>query len=131
MESPEVMMSMRFDQPDLVVALDAATDAVLDALAFGVIGFGPDGLVTRYNTAEAQGAGFSAERVIGRHLFLDVAPCMNNYLVAQRFEDETALDALLDYTFTFRVRPTPVRLRLLQDPAQVTRYVVVLRPAVA
>jgi photoactive yellow protein len=109
---------MRFDQPDLVVALDAATDAVLDALAFGVIGFGPDGLVTRYNTA-------------GRHLFLDVAPCMNNYLVAQRFEDETALDAQLDYTFTFRVRPTPVRLRLLQDPAQVTRYVVVLRPAVA
>jgi photoactive yellow protein len=122
---------MHFDQPDLLFALDVASDATLDGLPFGVIGFGPDGVVTRYNTVEAQGAGYSADRVVGRHLFLDVAPCMHNYLVAQRFEDETTLDAQLDYTFTFRVRPTPVRLRLLRDPAQVTRYVIVLRPSVA
>ena len=120
-------MSIRFDQPDLVAALDAATDAALDALPFGVIGFGPDGLVTRYNSTESQGAGYSAERVMGRHLFVDVAPCINNYLVAQRFEDEVTLDAQLDYTFTFRVRPTPVRLRLLRSPSLATRYVVVLR----
>ena len=121
-------MPMRFDQADLASALEAATDAALDTLPFGVIGFGPDGLVTRYNTTESQGAGYSAERVMGRHLFIDVAPCMNNYLVAQRFEDEATLDSQLDYTFTFRVRPTPVRLRLLRQPELTTRYVVVLRP---
>jgi hypothetical protein len=51
---------------------------------------------------------------------------MNNYLVAQRFDDEPLIDLQMDYTFTFRVRPTPVRLRLLKRPDQPTRYVVVL-----
>ena len=56
---------------------------------------------------------------------------MNNYLVAQRFEDastdDTALDATIDYVFTLRMRPSKVKLRLLSSPARAMRYVLVHR----
>ncbi len=118
---------MQFDQSDLAAALDAASDDVLDSLPFGVIGFDPEGLVTRYNATESESVCYKRDRVLGRHLFTDVAPCMNNYLVAHRFDEEAAIDDQIEYTFTFRVRPTPVRLRLLKAPGQTTRYVAVLR----
>ena len=64
-------------------------------------------------------------------LFTIVAPCMNNYLVAQRFEDAaaagTSLDATIDYVLTLRMRPLKVSLRLLGLPGQALRYVMVSR----
>jgi len=56
-----------------------------------------------------------------------VAPCTNNYLVAQRFRDEPTLDAELDYVFTLKMRPTKVRLRLLQTPEARRKYLLVAR----
>jgi photoactive yellow protein len=104
-----------------------ADPACLDELPYGVIGFDRDGHVTRYNRTEATGAGLQAARIIGRPFFLAVAPCMNNYLVAHRFEEEPDLDAELDYVLTFRMRPTPVRLRLLQASEVPLRFVLIKR----
>src|ERR1700759_802496 len=73
----------------------------LDDLDFGVIGFDREGIVRLYNRAESSAAGLSSERVLGRALFTEVAPCMNNFMVAQRFEDVrtsgVALDVTIDY----------------------------------
>jgi hypothetical protein len=56
---------------------------------------------------------------------------MNNYLVAQRFEDAAAtgdlLDATIDYVLTLRMRPVKVKLRLLASAASAHRYVLVQR----
>jgi hypothetical protein len=35
--------------------------------------------------------------------------------VAFRFENEPVLDAIIDYVFTFRMKPTAVKLRLLRQ----------------
>ncbi|MGI4803069.1 MAG: PAS domain-containing protein [Janthinobacterium lividum] len=107
--------------------LDTATASDLDELSFGVIGFDRDGLIETYNAMEAKLAGLSQEKVIGRHLFEAVAPCMNNFMIAQRFEDEPALDEIVDYVLTFRMRPQPVSLRLLQQPARGRRYIAIVR----
>lgn len=64
--------------------IEVARPEALDVLAFGIIGFGPDGVVDRYNATESRLAGLSPDRVLGKHIFTAVAPCMNNYLVAQR-----------------------------------------------
>ena len=40
---------------------------------------------------------------------------MNNYLVAQRFIDEPEIDDTIDFVLTLRMRPTPVKLRLLKS----------------
>jgi photoactive yellow protein len=107
--------------------IEGAPGEQLDALPFGVIGFGADGNVEFYSAAESRMAGLSPERVLGKHVFTAVAPCMNNYLVAQRFEDEPELDATIDYVLTLRMRPTPVKLRMLQSAGAARRYVLVQR----
>ena len=121
-----------FDALSLLTQLDDLPDADLDRLDFGVIGFDENDNVTRYNAIESRMAGLSTQRVLGHGLFTVIAPCMNNYLVAQRFQDAQAagqaLDASIDYVFTFRMRPRKVRLRLLASPAAACRYVVVQWP---
>lgn len=120
-----------FVQSDLGAALADLDDARLDALDFGVIGFDAAGLVRRYNRFESEAAGLAPARVLGQSLFTSVAPCMNNFLVAQRFEDAanggTALDATVDYVLTLRMRPVKVKLRLVADAGAAMRYVLVQR----
>ena len=120
-----------FDTPDLAIRLEQCSPEELDALDFGVIGFGPDTLVHRYNAFESEAAGLSPQRVLEQPLFTNVAPCLNNFMVAQRFEDAqdegTALDDTIDYVLTLRMRPVKVKLRLLAEPGSAVRYVLVQR----
>jgi photoactive yellow protein len=123
--------SLAFSDADVCVRLDALDEAELDRLDFGVIGFDVDTIVRRYNTFECQYAGLSLRQVVGQPLFTVVAPCMNNYLVSQRFEDAAAssavLDATLEYVLTLRMRPVKVHLRLLALPGHSLRYLLVSR----
>jgi photoactive yellow protein len=122
-----------FTDAQLHAELDRSSDEDLDALNFGVIGFTTAGIVRRYNSFESKAAGLSNSRVLGQPLFTLVAPCMNNFLVAQRFEDAltqgTLLDDIIDYVLTLRMRPCKVKLRLLASPGAETRYVLIQRPA--
>jgi len=123
--------ALEFTQPGLLDRLLALDSAGLDTLEFGVIVFGADTVVCDYNALESKMAGLSKDRVIGLPLFTVVAPCMNNFMVAQRFEDATAagqaLDFTLDYVLTLRMRPVKVQLRLLADPGAERRFVLVNR----
>jgi photoactive yellow protein len=122
-----------FSQEHLGEQLARLSDQDLDGLDFGVIGFDGGTVVTRYNDFESKAAGLTASRVIGQPLFTVVAPCMNNFLVAQRFEDAfdsgEALDATIDYVLTLRMRPVKVALRLIAAPTATVRYVLVKRSA--
>jgi photoactive yellow protein len=122
-----------FDHPDLGAYLAGLTAAQLDDLDFGVIGIDDATTVQVYNRYESTIAGLSTSRVLGQALFTSVAPCMNNFLVAQRFEDAAGAAALLDdtidYVLTLRMRPLKVKLRLLAIPGASLRYVLVQRRA--
>ena len=107
--------------------LDAADDAFLDTLPFGVVGLSETGIAEAYNATEARNAGMRRQGVIGQPFFLMAGVCMNNLLVARRFEDEEAIDAIIDYVLTFRMRPTPVKLRLLKRPDLRRRYLLIQR----
>jgi photoactive yellow protein len=125
--------SVTFEQKDLLAELARATDAEIDSYGFGVIGFDTETVVRRYNAFESRMAGLSVSRVVGHPLFTIVAPCMNNFLVAQRFEDSAAegieLDETIDYVLTLRMRPIRVKLRLLAGAASDMRYVLIQRPS--
>lgn len=124
-------LSVSFDSPVLLQRLDDLDESELDTLAFGVIGFDGEYIVRRYNAFESKAAGLAPQRVVGQPIFTIVAPCMNNFMVAQRFEDAgdagEALDVELDYVLTLRMRPIKVRLRLLADPRHAMRYVLIRR----
>ena len=124
---------VRFDQTDICAALSDLAPDETNRLDFGVIGFDETTVVRVYNTFESRAAGLRAGTVVGQRLFDVVAPCMNNFLVAQRFEDAAAtaspLDEVVPYVLTLRMRPVKVRLRLVADPALPMRYVLVDRNA--
>lgn len=127
----KLALELGFTDDNLLASLDGASNEDLNELDFGVIGIDADSIVRRYNAAEERVSGVSAPRNIGSSLFTVVAPCMNNFLVAQRFEDAAArgetLDALVDYVLTLRMRPTKVQLRLLYSPSAHFRYVLIRR----
>ncbi|MEG8028252.1 phosphonate transporter [Sphingomonas aerolata] len=98
-----------------------------DALPFGVVGFEADTLVQVYNATEARMSGLDPATVMGVPFFDAVAQCMNNFMVAQRFEDEPEIDDIVPYVLTLRMRPTRVRLRLLATPGIARRYILIER----
>lgn len=123
--------SLAFEQSGMVALLDALDVAQLDALAFGVIHFDADCIVRRYNRYEQVNTGVQPDKVLGRHLFTEVAQCMNNFLVAEPLHEARAqgraLDSTIDYVLTWRMKPTPVKLRMLSDPASPGGYVLLKR----
>lgn len=119
-------MNQKFEEVRIEELATSAAEEV-DALPFGVIGFTLDGTVTAYNATESTNAGLSPKRVLGKHFFEEVAPCMNNFMVAQRFDDADELDDIIPYVLTLRMRPTPVRLRLLKAHGCATRFVLIER----
>ena len=120
-----------FTNAQLHFELDQSSNEDIDTLIFGVIGFDASGIVRRYNSFESKAARLSSAAVLGQPMFTVVAPCMNNFLVAQRFEDALAnnapLDDTIEYVLTWRMRPARVKLRLLALPGSDTRYVLVQR----
>jgi photoactive yellow protein len=122
---------LTFATPDLHAHLAQLDAEALDRLDFGVIGFDADTNVCQYNRLESEAAGLTPPRVLGQPLFTNVAPCLNNFMVAQRFEDAeddgTVLDDTIDYVLTLRMRPVKVALRLLAAPDRAVRYVLVQR----
>lgn len=118
---------MRFDDAGLYDDLLHATDDALHAIDFGIVALDEDHRTVFYNHAESALSGVSSERVLGRHFFSEVAPCTNNFMVAQRFEQESALDATIDYVFTLRMKPTAVRLRMLRRPGAARQFLLVQR----
>ncbi len=121
------MASIQFSSSDLFARLEAADDAALDDLDFGVVAMAANGDVVAYNSAEAALSGLTPSRVIGRNFFSAVAPCTNNFMVAHRFETEEAIDDVIDYVFTLKMAAAPVRLRLLKQPAAKRMYLAVER----
>lgn len=120
-------MDIDFFSPDLLALLEAMNADALDEVPFGVIGMSSDGVVVSYNKTEATAAGLTPARVIGRHFFTSVAPCTNNFMIAQRYEGESSIDDVIDYVFTLRMAPTPVQLRMLKSSSAERMYMVVKR----
>ena len=99
-----------------------------DDQAFGVVQVADDGTVRLYNRWESDLSGVPVSTAEGRNFFTQVAPCTNNRLVAGKFKDgvqKGTLDAEFNYTFTYKMKPTNVALRLYRHPATGTNWVFV------
>jgi photoactive yellow protein len=119
-----------FGDPRTLDWLESATDQMLDDAPYGIVAMSADAVVLAYNRAESEVARLNPSRVIGQHFFRSVAPCTNNAMIARRFETESVLDATIDYVFTLRMLPTPVRLRMLRSFSAQRMYLLVERRTV-
>lgn len=100
--------------PATIAEINGSDPDALDALPFGVSGLNEERTVEIHNKTESRLADLDADTVLGRHFFTAVAPCMNTFIVAEGFEEETDLDETIDYILTVRMRPTSVKLRMLK-----------------
>jgi photoactive yellow protein len=116
----------QFADPGLLDALESAPLDCIEDFDFGLIVMDRDGRVLGYNQAESKLSGLPAGEVIGRNFFVQIGPCTNNYLIAERYRDSEELDEQLDYVFTYRMAPTPVRLRLLARRGSSRQYLAVV-----
>ena len=125
------LSNVDFAESDIGLLLAQLSSTEFDQFCFGVIGFDVDERVQIYNVREAEMAGLNKVAVIGGRMFEVVAPCMNNYLVADKFkharERSSALDVMLPYVLTLRMRPTPCRLRLLSVPKSALQFILISR----
>jgi photoactive yellow protein len=106
-------MNLEFDSPGIATWLDDQTDETLDTLSFGLIKMDERGAVLHYNKAESEIAGIAREKTLGKHFFTQIAPCTNNFMVAEKYKKKE-LDELVQYIFTYITKPIPVVLRLLK-----------------
>lgn len=117
---------MQIDDPDLAATL-VGSDA--DRLPFGVILLDERLAITGYNRAEAEISGLEPRSVLGKRLFTDVAPCMNTPEIRARIDSATPLDETVSYMLSLRMRMTPVRIRIIVDPATPLRAVCIRKNA--
>ncbi|MCY0989148.1 PAS domain-containing protein [Nannocystis sp. ILAH1] len=116
---------MNFDSPTLLADLEQASASELDDVALGVVRMDRDGVVLSFSRRESQLSGLSPQSVVGRNFFIEVAPCTNNFMVAERYAESGELDERIDYVFTYRMKPRPVRLRMLKRADGGEQYLVV------
>jgi photoactive yellow protein len=106
-------MEIQFDNPDILYWLDDQPNNILDTLQFGVVKMDLVANVVYYNKEESAITGVLKENAIGKNFFAQIAPCTNNFLVAEKYRKEF-LDEQVQYVFTYVTQPIPVLLRMLK-----------------
>ena len=111
---------LRFDDDGIGENLRRMEPEQLDAADFGIVKVDDQGRVLFYNRYESELAGVSPEAAHGKNFFTQLAPCSNNRIFLGRFKrgvQSGDLDAAFTYTFTYKMRPTLVDVRLYRDDA--------------
>lgn len=99
-----------------------------DSQPFGIVQVDDTGVIKLYNRWESEMAGVPVSSAEGRNFFTQVAPCTNNRLMFGKFKDGVAkgeLDSEFNYTFTYKMKPTNVQIRLFRHAPSSTNWVLV------
>lgn len=119
-EGEEAATTLRFDAEGVGEQLRHASEEELHEAPFGIIRLSDDGIVEFYNRCESKLSGVDPSEATGQNFFTQLAPCSNNHLFLGRFRDGIEageLDERFTYTFTYKMRPTLVDVRLYRDEA--------------
>lgn len=110
--------SLNFEDDDLVDKLSDLPREALDSAPFGIVQVDDDGIVQFYNQYESNLADVDPEDALGKNFFTQLAPCSGNRLFHGRFKKgvkKDALDEQFTYTFTYKMSPTLVDVRMHRD----------------
>jgi photoactive yellow protein len=115
----------------VVLRLDDLTEEELDELPYGMIQLDTSGRVLRYNSTEARISTLDQKRQIGRHFFVDVAPCTRVKEFYGAFVsgvEARSLDVTFKYHFNFTHGPGDFMIRLFYSARTNTAWVLVADP---
>jgi len=125
----DVPISSSDDEDDAPLTFDAegvgeqlrnTSEEALNDAPFGIIRLDDEGIVEFYNHYESELSDVAPSDAVGQNFFTQLAPCSNNHLFQGRFKKGVRtgdLDERFTYTFTYKMRPTLVDVRLYRDEA--------------
>lgn len=119
-----------FVPQELFGMLGSLSRADADACDFGVIKVDDSGRIQLYNRYESELGGVPASTAEGKVFFTQIAPCTNNALFFGTFKKGVAggaLNVCFPYTFTFKMKPTNVKVHLYRDQTSNTNWIFVAR----
>jgi len=119
---------MSFVTPHFISQIPSVDRNAADAQPYGVVQVDDQGVIKLYNKWESELAGVPTSNAEGSNFFTQVAPCTNNRLVYGKFKDGVArneLDFEFNYTFTYKMNPTNVRIRMLRHAPSGSNWVFV------
>ncbi len=123
---------MSFVSDNILKTLPNMSRAGADAAPFGIVKVDDQGVITLYNKWESEMADVPVPSAEGRNFFTQVAPCTNNRLFFGKFKDgvsQGTLDTEFNYTFSYKMKPTNVQIRLYRHAASKTNWVFVAQRA--
>lgn len=101
-----------------------------DSCDFGVIKVDDSGRIQLYNRYQSELGGVAVSTAEGKVFFTQVAPCTNNALFFGTFKKGIAAGALnvcFPYTFTFKMKPTNVKVHMYRDRGSGSNWIFVAR----
>ncbi|MDX2146564.1 MAG: photoactive yellow protein [Planctomycetota bacterium] len=130
MTRPTSVPANTFVPPEMFNMLGNITRNDIDACDFGVIQLDDTGNVVMVNRYQSDLGGVPVPSFEGKHWFTKIAPCTNNSLIYGTFKKGVAannLNVVIPYTFTFKMKPTNVRLHLFRDTRTGKNFVFCVR----
>lgn len=115
-----------FVPAELFNILGNLSRADADSCDFGVIQLDDTGNVIMVNRYQSDLGGVPVPQFEGKNWFTKVAPCTNNSLIFGSFKKGVAagnLNVALPYTFTFKMKPTNVKIHMYRDNATGKNFV--------
>jgi photoactive yellow protein len=110
--------SISFDDNDIETKAMHADESTLNRIDFGVIQVDDSGTVQFFNKYESELSGVDPSDANGKNFFTELAPCSNNRLFRGRFKEgvrKGKLNEQFTYTYTYKMRPTLVEVRLCRS----------------
>lgn len=118
MTRPSMAPAGTFVPQELFGALGNLSRRDADEADFGIIQLDDAGNVVMVNRYQSELGGVPVPQFEGKHWFTKIAPCTNNGLIYGTFKKGVAaknLNVVMPYTFTFKMKPTNVKLHLYRD----------------
>lgn len=117
----------RFIDDELLARIDEISHTEADKFEdMGIIGLEDSGKVFFYNIAGEKHGNVPIQEAEGVNFFSQVAPCTNNLIFKGAFKkgvEAGEMDLLFPYTFTYRMRPTPVQVHLYRQKSSDKNWV--------
>jgi len=123
------MRLVKFSAQNIENELADMTDKDLDSLAFGAVELDSEGVILRYNAAEAEISNREQEGMVGRNFF-DIAPCTRGKAFEGRFREGVEsgkLNVQFTYVLDNEMTPTRVQVRMRRAEDKDAYWVLIKR----
>lgn len=105
----------KFVDDSVLESLETISDDELNSLDYGAVLLNDNGDIQKFNKVESERSGVAVADALGKSFFTYIAPCTNNAIFLGSFKqgvEKGEMDYIFPYTFTYKMKPTPVKVHL-------------------